>query len=225
MPLTTAAVAGEPSVVRDGPAGDDGLAVGDGPSVVGEDPADDDGAIAPVSPGSPGAVAETAVVDSVRVAAPDLSAEVAVIVSSPAVVDAVTVTEHVPEADVVQPLPVKAELPLVAKDTADEEMGWPFASCTVAVTVEVEAPSAGMVEGSRATVTVAGAVDASTPRGGGSVTGTGNPGTVTSPSALPLPAIGPSSKNISAAVAPMAPYARLRFAILATMLLRSSGGW
>ena len=97
-------------------------------------------------------------VNSVRVAVPDLPPEVAVIVSwSAVVVDALTVTEHVPDAVVVQVAPEgKVTSPLVPKNTAAAPMGLALASFTVAVAVEVEAPSAGMFEGFSDTVTVDG---------------------------------------------------------------------
>ena len=96
-------------------------------------------------------------VNSVRVAVPERNPTVAVIVSWSAVIDALTVTEHVPDAVVVQVAPEgKVTSPLVLKNTAAAPMGLALASFTLAVAVEVEAPSAGREDGLRATVTVPG---------------------------------------------------------------------
>ena len=78
-----------------------------------------------------------AVAVSVRVAVPDFALAVAVIVSWSAVTDALTVTEHVPEALVVQVAPAgKVVTPLVVKETTAPPTRLPLASLTVVVAVE-----------------------------------------------------------------------------------------
>ena len=102
-------------------------------------------------------VTAAGVANSVRVAVPDLALAVAVIVSWSAVTDALTVTVHVPEAVVVHVAPAgKMVSPLVVKVTRALATKALPASFTVAVAVEVEAPSAGREDGLRATVTAEG---------------------------------------------------------------------